>query len=149
MRLSIAPALPVGLLRALGAAGLGAAGGLHAAWAVGSTFPQPDRTALALAVTGSPELPPPAACAVMAVGLVGAGAVVAGVGGERRTAVLVRVSTGAALLGRGLLGGVMATRVLRMPVPQQPFRRLDARYYRPLCTVLGVAALASSRRRPA
>lgn len=135
------------VLRAVGAAGLFAAGSLHASWAAGSSFPLKDRPSLARAVTGSSRMPHPAASAALAAGLLGTGIVVAGAFGEGQTPTLVRISTGASLLGRGLLGGVVATKVLRMPTPQEPFRRLDALVYRPLCIVWGAAVLASARTR--
>lgn len=132
-------------LRLVGAVGLFAVGSLHAAWAAGSPFPARSRTELARAVVGNDEMPHPVACAAVAALTLGTGIVVAGAGGEEQTPTLVRISTGAALLGRGAVGGAGATRVLGLPQPGEPFRRLDARFYRPLCLALGAAVLASAR----
>ncbi|QAY64464.1 DUF3995 domain-containing protein [Xylanimonas allomyrinae] len=52
-----------------------------------------------------------------------------------------RRSVGAGLLARAGAGGVAAARSLALPEPGWRFRQLDARYYRPLCAVLGAFAL--------
>lgn len=137
------------MVRALAAVGLLGVGALHAAWAAGSSWPARDRRTLAEAVVGSPAMPPAAACAVVAIGTGAAGALVAGVGAQRRLAIAARRAAGLALIGRGLAGGIAAGRMLRLPSPNARFRHLDARYYRPLCCALGLATLLSSRQRSA
>lgn len=127
-------------MRIVGASGLAAVGALHAVWGSGSTWPARDITSLADAVVGSDEFPGAGATFAVAT-LAGVGAVVvAGAGGDHRVARLVRLGAAAALVARGLLGGVTATRVLGLPEPSRRFRRLDRTFYRPLCLVLGIAA---------
>ena len=75
-----------------------------------------------------------------------AGIVAGGALGDRPIAVLARRAAGAALLARAAAGGVVAGKALGLPDPSERFRTLDARYYRPLCLVLGVAALVGARR---
>ena len=73
----------------------------------------------------------------------------AGALGESRLIVFGRRLAGVALIVRAVLGGEFALQVLGMGPADARFRRLDARYYRPLCAVLGIAVLLGSRRRRA
>ncbi|MFD4402983.1 DUF3995 domain-containing protein [Nocardia sp. NPDC058499] len=132
--------------RVVAAVGLGAVGVLHAVWAGGGHWPAAGERELAEAVTGSVEMPPAAASGIVAVAATGAGLVAGGVLGERPAAVWMRRAAGTALVARGLTGGVVAGQMLRLPPPGVRFRMLDTRYYRPLCLILGVAALTGARR---
>lgn len=111
-------------------------------WATGSPWPARSRDALADAVTGSRTGLPPAPVTVA----VGAGLLAAGVGTATgavpRVQNVVRGVVGAGLLARAALGGARTTRLLGMPAPSETFLRLDARAYRPLVAVLGIAMLA-------
>jgi hypothetical protein len=139
--------LPVTGSRAAGAAGLAALGALHAAWAAGSHWPAPSPSALARAVVGSDEAPGPAPTAAVAAAAIGAAALVAGAGGERRGAVWARRAVAAGLLARAGAGCALAATALGLPKPAAEFRRLDARYYRTICAVLGALIINSARKR--
>lgn len=136
----------VGAARAVAAAGLLGVGALHFAWASGSSWPARSGPELADAVVGSNAQPAPGPTAVVAVGATLAGLVAGGALGDRPIAVLGRRATAAALLARAVAGGVVVCRALGLPEPSTRFRSLDARVYRPLCAVLGVAALIGARR---
>ncbi|MGB0099875.1 MAG: DUF3995 domain-containing protein, partial [Nocardioides sp.] len=134
-------------LRGVGAVGLLGVGIVHALWASGSTWPASSAEALGEAVVGSSTgMPAPGAAWVVAVGAVGAAGVVAGGGADRPVAVAVRRTVGAGILTRGVLGGVVACRILGLPSPGPRFRSLDRAAYRPVCLVLGAAILGSARR---
>lgn len=128
-------------IRFCAALGLIGAGAMHALWATGSAWPARDRKRLADAMVGSPNMPPAAACLVVAAGLSAAGVLVAGAGGDRRAAVRARTATGLALIARGVAGGAVAGKLLRLPSPSARFRSLDSRFYRPGCCALGAATL--------
>lgn len=136
--------------RVVGATGLAAVGLLHAIWAAGSPWPARDRASLADAVVGSAQVPAAGPTAGVALLALGGAAVVGGAGGAAPLARLIRVGAASALILRGIVGGVAATRVLRLPDPSARFRRLDRVVYRPLCLTLGaaaaMAALAQGRR---
>ncbi|MGH3703532.1 MAG: DUF3995 domain-containing protein [Agromyces sp.] len=134
--------------RAVAAVGLVGVGVLHAAWASGSSWPAKSRAELADATVGSTTAAPaPVATATVAAMATAAGIIVGGALGDRPIAVLARRAAGLALLTRAAVGGVVAGRVLGLPDPSDRFRTLDARFYRPLCLVLGAAALVGARRR--
>jgi hypothetical protein len=117
--------------------------GMHAAWGAGSAWPLPDRDALADAVIGAAEVPPPAACFAVSGALAAAGALVAGWPGGRRPAVH-RLGTGVVvgvLAGRGVLGLSGRTRLVSPASTSARFARLDRRVYSPLC--LGLAGLSA------
>ncbi|GAA1780980.1 DUF3995 domain-containing protein [Agromyces lapidis] len=136
----------VGTSRVIAALGLVGVGALHAAWASGSSWPARSRRELAEAVVGSDAAPAPLPTAVVAVAATAAGIVAGGALGDRSIAVAGRRAAGAALLARAVVGGPAACRVLGLPEPSDRFRDLDARVYRPLCVVLGVAAILGARR---
>ena len=123
----------------LGLAGVSA---LHLVWASGSHWPARSERALADAVAGSRRMPPPAASAVVGVGAAVAAAWVPAARG--RLGALGTGLIGAGLLARGVAGGVVAARALGMPETSRRFRRLDERWYRPLCLVLGTAAMSTA-----
>ncbi len=126
------------------ATGLLAIGALHVVWATGSPWPMRDRRLLTDAVVGSEgdRPPPPSACLTVA-GLLGTAAAL--VAGRPRSAPgLSRVGAGAVvavLTARGALGLAGRTDVVSPGSSSERFRRLDRRYYSPLC--LGLAALAT------
>lgn len=136
----------VGTSRAVAAVGLVGVGALHAAWASGSSWPARSRRELADAVVGSDAAPAPLPTAAVAVAATAGGLVAGGALGDRPIAVAGRRAAGLALIARAVVGGPVACRLLGLPEPSDRFRELDARYYRPLCVVLGVAALLGARR---
>lgn len=133
--------------RITGGLGLGLIGAVHVVWATGSSWPAKTRPELARAVVGSEEMPGVIPSGIVAVGALAAGAVVSGTLGDRGIVRPGRILAAAGLLARGGAGGVLACRLLGLPEPAETFRRLDARIYRPLCLVLGLALLIGARRR--
>ncbi|MFE7524878.1 DUF3995 domain-containing protein [Kitasatospora sp. NPDC057542] len=136
----------MGGIRATGAAvsaALAAVGALHAVWAV---TPWPLRTPEEFAdtVVGAGEGVPPAAACVAVAGLLGAAAYLVGaeagvlpaVGPRSLRRAGVRTVAGV-LLARGLGGPVLFGRVSER---SDRFRRLNVRYYSPLCAALGAGA---------
>lgn len=124
------------------AAALGGLAALHLWWATGSTWPCADEATLADAVAGRPKLPSPGACVGVAAALSAASALVGG--WPSRGAPLQRAgATGvvAVLLVRGGVGLAGRTDLVSPGSSSPCFRRLDRRYYAPLC--LTIAALAS------
>ncbi|MER6395007.1 DUF3995 domain-containing protein [Kitasatospora sp. NPDC001603] len=125
------------------AGGLAVTGALHALWTV-TPWPARSRQEFADTVIGTGEGVPPAAACLAVAGLLGTAAYLVGaeagalpaVGprGVRRAG--VRTVAGV-LLARGAAGplvfGVLNERTER-------FRRLNARYYSPLCLALGAGA---------
>jgi hypothetical protein len=122
--------------------------GLHAAWASGSSWPAKDRETLADLMAGRAggAVPPPAACLTVATLLASGSALVAG--WPRRLPRLQRAGAFgvAAVLGiRGACGVAGRTDVVSPGSTSPAFRRLDRRYYSPLCLVLAAAAASSAR----
>src|SRR5579862_5721965 len=97
----------------LATAALAGLGVLHAAWGLGAAWPLRDRAALADAVVGRADVPPPAECWAVAGALGAAATVVAGrprrFPRARRFATTVVTVT---LAGRGVLGLVGKTDVV-------------------------------------
>ncbi|WP_063832382.1 MULTISPECIES: DUF3995 domain-containing protein [Streptomyces] len=127
------------------AAVLGATGALHAVWAV-TPWPLGTPEEFADAVVGTGDGVPPAAACVAVAGLLGTAAylvgaeagVLPGVGPERLRRAGVRTVAGV-LLARGVGGPVVFGRVSER---SERFRRLNVRYYSPLCVALGAGAAA-------
>jgi Protein of unknown function (DUF3995) len=126
-------------------AGLLVLAALHAAWGAGSAWPMADRQALADAVIGAQQVPPPAACFAVSAALASAGALVAGL--PRRRPVLRRIGVAgvvAVLAGRGALGMAGRTYLVSPGSTSARFARLDRRVYSPACLALaGLSALAA------
>jgi hypothetical protein len=123
--------------------------GLHAAWASGSSWPAGDRAQLADLMAGRAggPVPTPAACVLVASLLASASALVAG--RPRRLPRLRRLGAAgvAAAFGiRGACGLAGRTDLVSPGSTSTAFRRLDRRYYAPLCLSLAVAAFSSARR---
>ena len=123
--------------------------GLHVAWAFGGSWPAQDRAGLADLMAGRAggSVPPPGACLVVALLLASSSALVAG--RPRRAAPLRRAGAlcVAGVLGlRGSCGLVGRTDLLSPGSTSPGFRRLDRRYYSPLCLALAAAAMSSARR---
>ncbi|MEV7772423.1 DUF3995 domain-containing protein [Kitasatospora sp. NPDC086791] len=124
---------------------LAATGALHAVWAV---TPWPLRTPEEFAdtVVGAGEGVPPAAACVAVAGMLGAAAylvgaeagVLPGVGPARVRRAGVRTVAGV-LLARGVGGPALFGGAVER---SERFRRLDRRYYAPLCVALGAGAAA-------
>uniref|UniRef100_UPI0018337465 DUF3995 domain-containing protein n=1 Tax=Sporichthya sp. TaxID=65475 RepID=UPI0018337465 len=66
-------------------------------------------------------------------------------GGQSFVARSGRWTVAAVLAGRAAVGGVAAARLLGMPAPSERFRRLDNRWYRPLCLALAVSSARAAR----
>ncbi len=128
------------------AATLGGLAAVHVAWGVGSSFPFADRDELADAVVGSEVMPGPAESFAVAALLGLATAVVIDVlpmsHGVRRSSVAGLV---AVLAVRGGLGLAGRTDILVPGSTGHRFRRLDRRWYSPLCLVVAAGATASLR----
>lgn len=128
---------------AAAAATLAGIGGLHVAWARGSSWPFPDRERLAAAVAGveSGDFAPPGVTYVVSGLLLGAaGLLVAAEHGPASVRPLARLGSsvaGAVLLGRGAVG--LARPGLLPAGDVAPFARLNRGLYSPLCLALGVA----------
>jgi hypothetical protein len=124
------------------AGALGALAALHLWWATGSAWPLGDQATLADAVAGRTTSPSPAACVGVAAALTTASALVAGrpsPGSPLQRAGATGVV--AVLSLRGTLGLAGRTDLVAPGSSSPRFRRLDRRYYAPLC--LAIAALAS------
>ncbi|MDZ8173102.1 DUF3995 domain-containing protein [Microbacterium xanthum] len=125
----------------LGAAVVGAAGLVHAAWAAGSTWPADSPDELADLVVGTRPMPGAPACTAVAA-LLGAASIattLATVGGQGPIGRLTRRgSTFAAgvLVVRGV--GGLAVEALNVGDVAPEFRRWNRRLYSPLCIALGV-----------
>ena len=121
--------------------------GLHVAWGTGSSFPLPDRDALADAVVGRRSVPSPAACFAVAAALTVAAALVADVPGLPRGVQRLGVTGVAAVLTtRAALGFAGRTDAVSPGSASTRFRRLDRRVYSPLCAALAGGAIVSARR---
>lgn len=134
-----------GVISGIGLAGIGL---MHLAWAIGISWPAPNRARLAEAVVGGDEMPGPVPCVTVGLGLLGAGAVVGGVGGTGRLVTLAHLGIASGLVVRGVAGGVAAAKALDLPGMHPRFAELDRRVYRPLCLALGsmVAVAVAGRR---
>lgn len=125
---------------------LAALGGLHLAWAAGSSFPAASRADLADLVAGTDEVPGVGPSTAVAAALGAAAALVADVAPLpppiRRIGVVGVVS----VLGlRGLAGLTGRTRLLVPWEPSPSFVRRDRRRFGPLCLALALGAVASLR----
>jgi len=125
--------------RVVATAGLLTVGLLHGAWAAGTSWPAPSARALADAVVGAPSPPARVPTVVVAAGLTGAAALVAGGAGRPRWVRACLRALAAVLVARAVMGGVVVAEALTGRHPSAVFRRLDRVLYRPLCLVLGVA----------
>jgi Protein of unknown function (DUF3995) len=120
---------------------------LHVAWGRGSSFPLADRDDLAEAVVGTSIVPGPLPCFGVAAALLVAASAVQNrpqwPTGPRGVAL-----TGIAGVfgGRGLLGLAGKTSVVSPGSDGVPFRRLDRRFYAPLCLGLAAGVLSADRR---
>ncbi|MDR7033455.1 DUF3995 domain-containing protein [Mesorhizobium sp. BE184] len=116
----------------------------HVYWGIGGILPGKDQQSCAHAVVGFKgvdEMPPPLSCFAVAgcLGLVtlwpmaleGIFASPFPQAGLAATALMIAL----VFLGRGIAGFTPAWRRL---APEQPFARLDVRYYTPLCLLIGV-----------
>ena len=133
------------LAAAAASAGLLAIAGLHAHWALGGTWPERSREALAKLVVGGRPLPGPGPCvAVALLIIVAVGATqLASVGAGGPVVRLVALGAGAVLLLRGVAGpvinaGLPSVRVL-------PFGRANLWIFSPLSAGLGLLILLAAR----
>ncbi|WP_435299454.1 DUF3995 domain-containing protein [Timonella sp. A28] len=136
-------------LLAVGGLGLIGLGALHVSWAQGKTWPAKTSRELSEHVTGSPELPSPLACMVVATPLLASGTsslIQASTGlpdsVSARAVKALPMIAGGALTARGIVGGKIACTVVGLPAPQDEFMRLDTAIYRPLCLTLGLSTIA-------
>ena len=120
---------------------LAAIGGLHIAWGRGSSFPFAGQSELSDAVVGSRVVPSAAACYAVAAALVTASALVADAPiAPRRVRRLGRQAVGGVLAVRGIVGLTGRTDMLSPGSTSPRFRRLDRRYYSPLCLALALGS---------
>ena len=121
--------------------------GLHAVWGLGSSWPAADHDELADVVAGRPggAVPPATACFAVAAMLAAAATLVAGRPRARpraRRAGAAGVAT--VLAARGTLGIAGRTDLVSPGSSSPRFRRLDRRWYSPLCLLLAAAAASSA-----
>jgi hypothetical protein len=134
------------LPRYVTSATLAGIGGLHVAWGRGSTFPFPTDAELTDTVAGSSVVPSPAACNAVAVALFAASALVIDVPiGPRWVRTTGRMVVAGVLGVRGAAGVSGRTSELVGWSVSPRFRRLDRRYYGPLCLALSLGAATARR----
>jgi hypothetical protein len=120
---------------------------LHAYWGFGGVWPGTDAASCAKTIAGfrgANTMPGPGASLAVTAALAVAALIALVRGGwilpPLPGALFALGAIGAALvfLGRGIAGFTPAWRRL---TPEQPFARLDVRYYSPLCLLIGLALL--------
>lgn len=127
------------------AAALASIGGVHVAWGFGSPFPFRSQAELADAVSGSQAVPSAAACQTVAGLLFVASGLVCDVPlGPRRLRRIGRHVVVGVLAVRGVAGMVGRTDLLARRATSPRFRRLDRRFYSPLCLALAVGAATAT-----
>jgi hypothetical protein len=118
---------------------------LHAYWGLGGVWPGKDAKTCARTVggfAGATRMASPSACFAVAAALVAAALISLVQGGLMEFESLglfpSLAAGGAAFVfaGRGIAGFTPAWRRL---TPEQPFAKLDTRYYSPLCLLIGTA----------
>ena len=134
--------------------GLAAAAAIHAAWGRGSSWPRATDDELADLVVGKRPMPPPAASTAVAVLLTGAAGSVAIAGhtngdgliatNARRLATVVAGALGLRGVG-GLAMAAVGGATSGLETTEE-FRRMDLRFYSPLCVGLGLGAARAARR---
>ncbi|MCE9623532.1 MAG: DUF3995 domain-containing protein [Actinomycetia bacterium] len=118
---------------------------LHVAWGRGSSVPFRSRSELADAVVGSDSVPPPPACYAVAAALAGAAALLLDVPiAPRPVRRLGRRVAAGVLLVRGVAGASGRTDLLVPGSVSPRFRRLDRRFFAPLCLALAAGAAAAN-----
>ena len=120
--------------------------GVHVIWAAGASWPLPDRASLSDAVIGHDHFPPPTACLAVAVVLAVGSALVAGRPAHPDR--LQRIGAAGVVGGlamRGLLGLAGLTHLVSPGSSSPRFRRLDRRFYAPLCLTLAALATPAVR----
>ncbi len=121
--------------------------GLHVLWGRGSTFPFADRDGLNDAVIGRSVTPSPSACFAVAGALTAAACLVADVPHLPRRGQRIGVTGVAAVLATRAALGFAGRTDVAVPGSVSPrFRRLDRRFYSPLCLALAAGAITSRRR---
>ena len=121
-------------------------GALHAMWGRGSTFPFANRDELNDSVIGRDVTPSAGACYVVAGLLTVAGALVAGLPSPRSRVRRLGVCTvSITLAARAVLGFSGRTELVSPGSVSPRFRRMDKRYFSPLCAALAVGAATSLR----
>ncbi|WP_216825903.1 DUF3995 domain-containing protein [Sulfitobacter sp. SK012] len=118
--------------------------GLHFAWAGRLWWPITDEKRLVRAVAGFPNvdrMPPPAQCLFVAVALCCVALLllfeILQPKSNQATAIPL-LGAGLVFVGRGVVG---FTTFWSRVTPEQPFRRLDRRYYSPICLAIGAIIL--------
>ena len=133
------------------AAALGLVGiaGLHLMWGLGSSVPFRSRADLADSVVGCPQMPGPAACQLVAVSLLGAGALTVDLPVfPPRARRIGRAVVATTLIARGVIGLAGRTDLVSPASTSPKFRRLDRAVYAPLCLALGAAVATAVRAHP-
>jgi hypothetical protein len=128
-----------GLRRTAAGAGTAALAGLaaaHGAWALGASWPAPDRNALAELVAGSSRMPSPTACWTVAGCLAAAAWVSAGFAGRGPLPTAAKSAVIGALAVRALAGLTGRTDLMVPWTPSPTFIARDRRILAPACAVL-------------
>ena len=132
--------------RYLTSAALAGIAGVHVAWGRGSSFPFGSHAELTDAVVGSPVVPSPAACNAVAVAVLAASALVVDAPiMPRPLRTTGRVVVAGVLGVRGVAGIAGRTDALVPGSVSPRFRRLDRRFYGPLCLALALGAATARR----
>ena len=121
--------------------------GLHLAWAAKFWWPIAGEKQLARAVAGFPEIdrmPSPAACfrvafALLCVALLLLLKILQTT--PHPIVTILLLGAGLVFLGRGAIG---FTPFWARITPEQPFRKLDMKFYSPLCVAIGVMIVMTS-----
>lgn len=134
------------MARFAGAGGLLAIAGVHAAWALGYSWPAPDKRSLARAVIGRDEMPSSGACWSVAAPLLAASALVAGYPRGSGRIGWFRDAGLACVVGAFLIRGLAGAFGLLPPQrASEVFARWDRRLYSPLCFVLALLCAFGGR----
>lgn len=122
-------------------------GGVHLAWALGSTWPAANEGELARTVAGFrgiKAMPPRSASAAVGVCLGALAIFVLALGQAPNVTpsmAIAGIAVAMIFIGRGMIG---FTQGWRRRTPEEPFATLDRRYYSPLCLLIGAGFLALS-----
>ncbi|MEH6525670.1 MAG: DUF3995 domain-containing protein [Sneathiella sp.] len=120
---------------------------LHAVWGLGYTWPEKDSQSLARRVAGFKNIqtmPSQAACFVVAAFLVFAAIIILmaiGLFTPLLPMVVLKVMLGGLAAGFCMRGIFSFMPFWRRMTPEQPFARLDRRYYGPLCLCLSLMVI--------
>jgi Protein of unknown function (DUF3995) len=144
--------VPEGIAVGVALVGFGGAAALHAAWALGATWPGVNRSDLALKVVGTTSFPSDVATWAVVGLLSTATALTANgsrtpTGGRVSSLTTAGLGVTAAVLGVRAVGGFVTSTVRLVAGQRVPFVPRDLLVYSPLCAALAVATTAVAVRR--